>query len=64
MLGFDGTLKKLDQESSHFSHTKSISHVNSIVQEIMEKESKAIHAAIAAYKNDLSQKVMHAQSMV
>lgn len=31
---------------------------------MMEKESKASHATIAAYKNDLGQKVMQAQSMV
>lgn len=31
---------------------------------MMEKESKASNTVIAAYKNDLSQKVMQAQSMV
>lgn len=30
----------------------------------MEKETKSSHISIAAYKNDLSQKIMQTQSMV
>lgn len=63
LVGFDGILKKIDQESNHFSHTKSVNRINSVLQEMMEKESKANHITIASYKNDLSQKLMQAQHM-